>query len=266
MPHLSGIITLMTDFGDSDIFVGVMKGVIASINADARVIDLTHKIAHFDTESAADLLRDAYPYFPKGTVHVMVVDPVVGTERDILAAEAGGHFFLAPDTGALWPILHDHPDARVARVTNTEYFLPKVSKTFHGRDIFAPVAAHLSLGVGITILGPVAEDFLRSGAPDPEPLPGGGARGVVTRFDAFGNAITNIPGEMVGTGNLVIRVADQTILGIRPTFGAVEPGQAVAIVGSFGRVEICVNRASAREMLGIERGAPVEIYPEERVA
>lgn len=256
----SAIITLTTDFGTADVFVGVMKGVVARIAPCARVVDLTHSVAPFDAEEAAALLRDAFPWFPEGTVHVVVVDPGVGTQRGIIAAEAGGHFFLAPDTGILWPVLRERPEARVVRVGERRFFLPTVSGTFHGRDIFAPVAAHLALGTPLESLGPPAQ-AQPGNMPEPEPLPGGGVRGAIVRFDRFGNAITNIPADRA-RGATVLRVKGQTLRGVHPTFGAAEPGEALAVAGSFGKVEICINRGDARKALGLGRGDEVVLLPE----
>src|SRR4030042_7024923 len=142
----SGIITLTTDFGLTDPYVAMMKGVILSINPTAKIIDITHLIGAGSTSQAAAVIQEIYPYFPQGTIHVAVVDPGVGTERRLLAFEARSHFFVGPDNGVFWPVLMNDPNSRLVLLTETKYFLPHVPKTLHGREIFAPVAAHLSRG------------------------------------------------------------------------------------------------------------------------
>ena len=267
MSQPSGVINLMTDFGEKDVFVGVMKGVISGINPSARVIDLTHAVPAFDAVEAAWLLRDAYGFFPSGTVHVVVVDPGVGTSRRIVAARADGHVFLAPDTGILSPVAAAHAPEAMVRVENSAYRLPHVSPTFHGRDIFAPAAAHLSLGVPLEELGPAIDSMAPLSLPAPEPTPSGGVRGQVLRFDRFGNLMTNIPVASLGdTAGLTVQFGDWLLHGIQSTFGEVEAGKPTAIAGSSGYVEICVNQGNARDLLGARRGDPVEIAPGDRTS
>ena len=254
----SGYISLITDFGLQDTFVGVMKGVIARINPDARVIDLTHAVTPFDTAEAAFLLRDSWAFCPDGTVHVAVVDPGVGSDRDIVAMSAGGGFFLAPDTGILAPIEEDMGHDLIVRVTNGERFLPDVSSTFHGRDVFAPVAAHISLGVSLGEFGPAVGELRPLDRRAPE-APG---RGVVVRFDRFGNLVTDIPrAAILDPANVRVRVAGHTLRGIRDTFARAAAGELVAFFGGFGHVEIAVNHGSAKDALGAQKGDPVEILP-----
>jgi len=264
MVKASGIITLMTDFGTADVFVGVMKGVIARINPPAKVIDLSHEITPFDAIEAACLLRDAYGFFPEGTVHTVVVDPGVGTPRRIVAMEAGGHLFVAPDTGILGPIADRDGCGVLVGVTEGRFFLPAVSGTFHGRDIFAPVAAHLSAGLPLTELGPQRESLARLSLPEPESLTDDRIRGQVLRFDRFGNLITNIGADQLsGHRDMTIGVAGRTVRGLRDTFAQANPGELVAYLGSFGALEIAVNRGNARKELDAYRGDPVEVtFPE----
>jgi len=260
----SGLITLLTDFGTADVFVGVMKGVIAGVNSSARVIDLSHAVEPYDPVEAACLLRDAYPCFPAGTVHVVVVDPGVGTSRRILAMSAAGHAFLAPDNGILDPIVQQAGVEELVEVREPRFFRPRVSATFHGRDIFAPVAAHLSRGTPLSDLGPAAGPHVRLRLPEPQLLAGGRIIGQVLRFDRFGNAVTNIAGDLAARGAAVrVRVAGLELPRVCATFGDVPEAAAVAYVGSFGCLEIAVRRGSARESLGLSRGDPVELIPAE---
>jgi hypothetical protein len=140
---ISGIITLLTDFGLSDPYVAMMKGVILSINPDARLIDISHQVRVGSILQAGGLIRETYPFLPRGTVHMVVVDPGVGSNRRLIGLEAGGHFFVGPDNGIFWPLIKDHQGARIINLIETKFFLSSVSHTFHGRDIFAPAAAHL---------------------------------------------------------------------------------------------------------------------------
>jgi len=255
-------ISLLTDFGVNDVFVGVMKGVIAGICPQARVIDITHGVTPFDVLEAALLLRDAYHYFPPGSIHVAVVDPGVGGQRRIIAAAARGHIFLAPDNGILWPILAGDNNARVVTVSNHRYFLPQVSNTFHGRDIFAPVAAHLALGVPLNLLGPAVRDMHRLRVPEAQVRPNGTVSGEVLRFDRFGNLITNIPeGLLPGKGekDIYVRVGRRVIRGIARSYESVKPGELLAIVGSTGMLEIARNQGNARELLRARRGMSVRV-------
>jgi S-adenosyl-L-methionine hydrolase (adenosine-forming) len=186
------IISLTTDFGLSDAFVGAMKGVILGINPHAQIVDVSHEIPPHDVDRAAFVVNSAAPYFPKGTIHVVVVDPGVGTERPVLAARTEEGVFLAPDNGVLKYIFDGRPGAEVFSVTRSEYFRERVSRTFHGRDIFAPVAAHLSRGLSPEKLGSRFEDFERGSVVRPVRSPNGIA-GVIIAFDRFGNGVTNIP-------------------------------------------------------------------------
>ncbi|HRU05262.1 MAG TPA: SAM-dependent chlorinase/fluorinase [Candidatus Brocadiia bacterium] len=259
MPAPTGVITLITDFGHNDILVGVMKGVIAGVCPAARVVDLCHYVTPFDAAEAASLLCDAYPYFPQGTIHVVVVDPGVGASRDIILVHACGHYFIAPDTGALWPVASGR-SFQAVKVTNSQYFLPTVSATFHGRDIFAPVAAHLCLGVPLASFGPPISEPRRLDAPTPSVFPSGAVVGAVVRCDRFGNLITNIPRSLVANpARAVVSVGGHVLRGIHATFSDAPPGEALAYFGSFGAVEIAVNRGDASQALKAGRGDAVEI-------
>lgn len=256
------VITLLTDFGWQDAYVGTMKGVILSINPHAQIVDLTHEVAAQDVEAAAFLLHGAYRYFPAGTVHVVVVDPGVGGERRGLAGRMGEHFFVAPDNGALSWVLADAPSCEMVELKNAEYFLPRVSRTFHGRDVFAPVAAHLSLGVPLTVFGPPVTDPVRFDVPQPVVVENQLTAQVI-HVDRFGNLITNVTDETLTRwqeqADIVIEIAGQRIEGVSATYSAAPPRGLLALFGSSGHLEIAVREGCAAERLGVGRGAPVQI-------
>lgn len=188
----SHIITLLTDFGNQDAYVGIMKGVIAGINPSANIIDICHTIPPHDILNGAYLLSASYQYFPKGTIHVAVVDPGVGSQRDIICVAIRDYLFLVPNNGILSFIVPEEKPKNIIRVTNTEFFLPSPSNTFHGRDIFAPVAAHLSLGIKPQQLGSKINQMEHLDIPQPEHKKTGQLEGRVIYIDRFGNLITNI--------------------------------------------------------------------------
>ena len=257
------LITLTTDFGYEDTFVGVMKGVIAGICPAARVIDLTHAIPRFDVVQAAFRLREAFPYFPKGTVHVVVVDPGVGSERRIVAMKSAGHFFIAPDNGAPALIEQKHEADALVEVTSAQTFLPKISASFHGRDIFAPVAAHLAAGVPLADLGPPLDRLQPLDIPKVEVTADGSIKGVVLWCDHFGNLITNIrtdsiEGDWPG-GELKVHIAGRVIEGLSKTYADVSKGALLAMIGTFGAIEIAARLGSAKELLDAGPGAAVRV-------
>lgn len=245
------IITLMTDFGTRDHYSGVMKGVMLGINPDAVVVDITHEIKKYNVYEAAFKLKSYYSYFPQGTVHVAVVDPGVGGPRHPLAVEAGGYLFVGPDNGIFSPVLESAENPVIVEITKAEFMLGNVSRTFHGRDIFAPAAAHLSMGLSVLELGnplhrPVSLDI-------PElKVKGDEITGAVLYSDSFGNLVTNIPGDIIKPGSAVY-VGPHRIGPVRASYGEVERGQLLAIIGSSGLLEISVNRGSARDVLKKER-------------
>jgi S-adenosyl-L-methionine hydrolase (adenosine-forming) len=258
----SGVITITTDFGHQGPFVGVMKGVILSRFAQARIVDLTHEIVvHWPAEAGFWLSR-SFEYFPPGTVHVAVVDPGVGTSRDIVAVQAKTHVFLAPDNGLLAPIVVRHPDARIIRLE-----LPRLasvgvrqpSATFHGRDIFAPVAAELAAGrLRIAELGEPVSSLIPAWVDEPS-VEASAVAGVVITIDHFGNLITNVDGKLLERfANPHIRAGNH-VFPLRRTYGDVQPGDYLALVNSFGVLEIARAEQSAAEGLGLSRGAPVTV-------
>jgi hypothetical protein len=256
------VITLLTDFGLHDAYIGAMKGVILSINPQAQMVDLTHEVAAQDVQAAAFLLHGAYLYFPTGTIHVVVVDPGVGSERRGLAGRIGDYFFVAPDNGVLSWVLADASPCEIVELKNADYFLPHVSRTFHGRDVFAPVAAHLSLGVPLTAFGPPVTDPVRFDVPRPV-VEENQITAQVIHVDRFGNLITNVTDETLtrwqGQVNVVIEIAGQRIEGVSATYSVAPPHGLLALFGSSGHLEIAVREGSAAEQLGMGWGASVHI-------
>jgi S-adenosyl-L-methionine hydrolase (adenosine-forming) len=256
MQHRS-IITLTTDFGTRDPFAGIIKGVIAGINPDAAVIDLTHAVAPQNVREGAFILSISKPYFPKGTVHVTVVDPGVGGQRRAIAADIGDCFFVGPDNGVLSWVLGDAKRAVIRQIANPEYIRHPVSATFHGRDIFAPAAAYLSAGVPIGDLGPAVDDpvmfpFPRARERDRE------IRGEILYIDRFGNLITNIRPEDPD-GVREISIGDKTIGGLSENYGQGGGREVIALVGSTDFIEIAVNLGSAADEIGASVGDEVRV-------
>ncbi len=250
----NGIITLTTDFGLSDPYVGVMKGVILSINPEARVIDISHQVKAGSIIQAAGLLREAYHFFPKGTAHVGVVDPGVGGNRRPILIKTENHFLVGPDNGLFWPIITAYEHIKIIHLTKSEYFLPHVSHTFHGRDIFAPVAAHLSRGVDPLKMGAAISDPVSLQFPVSQQK-GEVLFGQIIRVDHFGNLITNIHRKDLmsfsGTDRPVIKVGDLTIEDVRETYAEAKAEEVLALIGSSGCLEIAVNLGRASDRLGM---------------
>jgi len=264
-------ISLLTDFGLSDAYVGVMKGVVASINPDARIIDICHDIAPQDVRAAAFLLASSYSYFPPGTIHVAVVDPTVGSARAALCVQAGDYFFIGPDNGVVSAACYKAGRPKIYRLENEKYFLKNRSRTFHGRDIFAPAAAHLSAGAPIESMGRRMRSMKRIRLPRPTVRHGSKkneqwVRGKIIHIDRFGNLITNIEPETLQKAfprrnrrTLNIICSGHAIRGVSETYSDVAPGRALALVGSYGLVEISVRDRNASSSLGVERGDRIEI-------
>ena len=252
------IITLTTDFGRRAPYVAAVKGVVASLCPTARVSDLSHDIPPHDVAHGSFFLAGAVPYWPAGSIHVAVVDPGVGSARAALYACAGGRHFLAPDNGVLTGVLDalGGPTA-VRRVENRGWFRDAVSPTFHGRDVFAPVAARLAAGAPADDLGPPV-DFVRLPVP-PTAVAPGQVGGAVAFVDDFGNLLTNVrAGELAGLcGAIAVRVGGVEIVGVRRTYADAEPGELFALVSSFDTLEIAVAHGSAARRLGVGVGAAV---------
>jgi S-adenosylmethionine hydrolase len=253
------IITLTTDFGIRDWFVGTMKGVVLGINPRAVIVDITHEINSGDIRAGAFSLMAAYRYFPRGTVHVAVVDPGVGSKRQAIAVQTSKYVFVGPDNGVLsWAVAREKIKS-IRRLDGPKYFLKSISRTFHGRDIFAPVAAHLSRGLVLAKVGRELKEFVR--IPWSEPIQrSSGICGEIVHIDRFGNAITNIGAELVGKGRKrVCEVGGRHNLRciLAPFYGAVPANSPVAVMSSSGLLEIAVNGGSAAERFGLEIGDKV---------
>jgi len=256
------IITLTTDFGTNDHLVGSMKGVILNINPAARIVDINHCVAPFDILDGALSLANAYSYFPPRTIHVIVVDPGVGTERRPILVSGEKQFFVAPDNGVLSPI-YEREACTVRHVTAEHYFLNPISPTFHGRDIFAPTAGWLSKAFQTEAFGEVVKDFVRFTMPKAKSA-GQAVKGVVLRVDAFGNLMTNLtaedmPPDVLDGGAIKLAVNGKQVVKFARTFASGGQGEPIAYLGSAGYVEIAVNRGSAARTLGANRGSEVTI-------
>ncbi|HYZ82819.1 MAG TPA: SAM-dependent chlorinase/fluorinase [Bryobacteraceae bacterium] len=253
------IVTLSTDFGHKDHFVAVMKGVILSIAPDAEIVDVTHEVTPFEIVEAAFLISEAYQWFPRRTVHVVVVDPGVGTARRPILVEAAGHFFLGPDNGVL-AMVYERQKHKAREITNERLFLKPLSRTFHGRDIFAPSAAHLVNGTRPATFGPLIDDHLKLALTKPQRTSKRAWTGTVLKVDRFGNLITNFhvdefPAILTSPFDLYVGVRhiDQLAL----TFADIL--DVAAVIGSSGYIEIATNQRSAASLLGCGIGAPVEL-------
>jgi S-adenosylmethionine hydrolase len=258
------LVTLTTDFGQGSSYVAAMKGVLLGVNPRARLLDLSHAIPPQDLRYASFFLRAAVPYFPPDTLHVVVVDPGVGTERAILYAEVGGQRLLVPDNGCWTGLAELHgPPARVLRLAEPRWWRPEVSATFHGRDIFAPAAGHLSLGLDPGLLGPPAADWVRLELPAAV-LGEQVLEGEVAFIDPFGNLLTNIPGEALRRWEgraLEVRVGGERVTRQVRTYGEAEPGSLVVLVSSVGTLEVAVSHGRAAGRLGAQVGTPVRVTP-----
>ena len=261
------VITLMTDFGIKDGNVGVMKGVIWGICPNAQISDLSHMISAQNIREAAVIFARSVPYFPTGSVHVVVVDPGVGTQRHPMAAQIGDWFYVGPDNGTITGLLEraeqEGWQTKFVELTNREYWLPVISHVFHGRDIFSPVAAHLVNGVPLTDLGTFFNDPVRLELPKPKPTQDGW-RGEVTHIDHFGNISTNLRVEHLGQAmkqkeNITVRLNGQVIQGMVDTFGERSAGELIALLGSTGNLAIAVVNGSALNLLGTKVGDGVEV-------
>jgi S-adenosyl-L-methionine hydrolase (adenosine-forming) len=257
------IITLTTDYGTGDHLVGVMKGVILNINPEVQVVDITHGVLAHDILDGALTIGQAYSYFPPKTIHVVVVDPGVGTARRPILVASDQHYFVAPDNGVLSAV-YDQTEALYAwHITSEHYFRNPVSNTFHGRDVFAPVAAWLSKSWQTSAFGDPITDFTRFAIPKPK-ANGNMLKAIVLRVDNFGNLITNVkaadaPALVAADGKFTIRVGNAEVKKVFQTFAQGTPGEAFGVIGSSGYLEISVNKGSAARALGAMRGAEVTV-------
>ena len=259
------VITLLTDFGQRDPYVASMKGVILSICPEARIIDISHEVPKFDVRAGALVLAQATPWFPPGTVHVGVVDPGVGTARRPIVVVSERYVFVGPDNGLLMLAAMRDGLRAVYAIEERGLMLKHVSRTFHGRDIFAPVAARIASGLEPSDVGPEVSDYIVPGFARPE-LRGDRLFGEVMYIDGFGNIITNLPEELLAEigasegSELVVRIGDRRLrLKLCSAYGDVEPGSALAILDSWGMLEIAINLGSAAEKLAVKPGEPVEV-------
>ncbi len=239
-----------------------MKGVILAINRDARLIDISHEVPPHQVGEAAFVLKGAYPHFPPGTIHVAVVDPGVGGERRSILVDSGTHLFVGPDNGILTWVFRERP-CRVFELTVEQYFLPEVSNTFHGRDVFAPVAGHLSLGTQRTEdFGRPIEDPVSLSFPEPV-LDPGTITGEVIHIDRFGNLITNVPKIMmkgrVKPDEVIIEIGNTVIEGISKSYSQKESGELLSVIGGTGFLEVSVNMGNAQQTTGVRVGDKIII-------
>jgi S-adenosylmethionine hydrolase len=250
------VITLTTDFGLDDGFVGSVKGVIISINPTTLVVDISHNISPQDILHGAFVLYQSFSYFPKGSIHLAIVDPGVGSRRKPVVIETDGYIFVGPDNGIFSLVLKKEKPKRIIALTNKHYFLKNISNTFHGRDIFAPVAAHLALGESLTNFGEEIEEIeiTEWGIPVTK---GDKLEGMVLHIDRFGNLITNISTEDIfsfsGKGPVQIKLGERRVKGLSSSYSEVQRGEPVALIGSINLLEIACNRESAHRILGIEK-------------
>jgi S-adenosyl-L-methionine hydrolase (adenosine-forming) len=255
------IITLTTDYGMNDHLVGTLKGVILKINPEATIVDITHNVAPYDLLDGALAIGAAYAYFPPRTIHVVVVDPGVGTDRRPLLVSGENQYFIAPDNGVLSLVYEREQNILVRHANAEHYYLQPLSKTFHGRDIFAPVAAWLSKGAQTASMGEEITDFKRFAMPRPK-ASDGVSKGVVMRVDSFGNLVTNfrtedLPETALQSGAVKFQVGSHPVIRLVDTFAQGGEGEPVAYVGSCGYIEIAVNKSNASRTLALGRGAPV---------
>lgn len=262
------LISLLTDFGTRDEYVGVMKAVIWGIAPRVQIVDIGHQVAPQDLHQAVFLLGAAYPYFTTGSVHVIIVDPGVGSARRIVGMGFEGHYFIAPDNGILALLLKGRQPEMLVEVSRPEFFLPRVSQTFHGRDIFAPVAAHIASGTALEALGPpLTLERLHQPSLPPAPVTGHRQiKGAIVQVDRFGNLTTNIEQQQFKDARapadetrMTVRVGGKTLKGLCACYADVPVGRLLALMGSRELLEIAVNQGNAQRHLGVVRGDAVEV-------
>lgn len=259
------MITFTTDFGLTEHYVGVMKGVVYNINPAARIVDITNAVQSFDILDGAMAIAQAYSHFPADTIHMVVVDPGVGSQRRPILVNAGQYLFVAPDNGVLSLVYEREERITVRHITAEHYFRQPVSNTFHGRDVFAPIAAYLSKGVEPAKFGDEINDYARFAAPKPKPAGANTWKGVVLKTDKFGNLITNItPGDIPqmfdgSSQGFKIMAGKAEVSKLCTSYAAGQPGELFAIVGSSGFLEISANKESAARLAGAGRGSEVNV-------
>jgi S-adenosylmethionine hydrolase len=259
----NAVITLTTDYGTSDHLVGTLKGVILKINPEVTIVDITHHVTPYDLLDGALAIGSAFSYFPPRTIHVVVVDPGVGTERRPILATADNQYFIAPDNGVLSLVYESDPNTVVRHATAEHYYHQPVSKTFHGRDVFAPLAAWLSKGWQTAAMGEEIQDYKRFALPRPK-AGDGALKGVVIRVDSFGNLVTNfrqedLPNGAASGSELKLQIGTHTVTRLVDTFALGNANEPIAYFGSNGYMEVAINKGNAAKTLGLGRGAAVTL-------
>lgn len=258
---MRNVITLTTDFGLQDYYVSAMKAVILGIAPDVRLVDISHDIPSQDIMAGSWILRNSAMLFPSGTVHAVVVDPGVGTDRNPVALKIQDQYFVGPDNGIFSPLTEER-DFKAVRLSNNKYWREKPSTTFHGRDIFAPVAAHISCGTELEELGDPIDELVtyRWTVPIADK---DGLQGMVIHIDKFGNLVTNLSqsmiDEVIDKKNVKIYLGNTILDEIVTTFGSVPEGEPAAFIGSSGMLEVGINKGSAEQMLGVQKGAQISV-------
>jgi S-adenosylmethionine hydrolase len=262
------IITFTTDFGLTEHYVGTMKGVILNINPTVHMVDISNSIQSYDVLDGALAISQAYRYFPSATIHLVIVDPGVGTSRRPLLVRTEKHYFLAPDNGVLSFVFEAEQERlEVRHITSEHYFLQPVSNTFHGRDVFAAVAGWMSKGIEASSFGEIITDFVRFAAPKPKVMAPNTIKGVVLKVDKFGNMITNIrpadlPQLFEPEARFRVIIGKAEITKMKTAYAQGTPGETFAIVGSMGYLEIATNRGMAARMVGADKGSDVGVVLE----
>lgn len=252
----TAIITMTTDFGTSDGFTAQMKGVILSIAHTVHIVDVTHDIAPFNVLEGALVLKGLHRYFPAGTIHVAVVDPGVGTARRCIAIREGDQVYVGPDNGIFSLVFAGEPSPEIREIRNPDFILPSPHPTFHGRDIFAPAAAHLASGKGFHTVGRVVNDPVILNIPEPE-ITSDGIDGEVIYVDRFGNLTSNVEDRMLTREVGTVSLGNKTVSGLSRYFGEVPEGRLVALVNSFGYLELAINRGDAGALLPAGKGSRI---------
>lgn len=252
------IISLLTDFGQRDPYAGVMKGVIYNICNNIQIVDLCHEINPQDVFKASWVLSSSYKYFSEDTIFVCIVDPGVGSERKKLLLKTDKYYFIAPDNGLLTGILNEQSVKKIVSIENEKYWLKEISSTFHGRDIFAPVAAHLASGINMEEFGPeIDKDSIVKLKLNLPEITGKTIIGEVVYIDQFGNLITNIPVSQLKSKKLQIKIKESLIKGLKESYNSVKPDEILTLIGSYGNLEISCNCGNCSEILDIKVGEKI---------
>ncbi len=261
----NSIITLLTDFGTKDHYVASMKGVILNINARCDLIDITHEVTPHDVQEGAFVLANAFSFFPKATIHMAVVDPEVGGPRKSILLKTKNYIFLGPDNGLFTLVAKQEKVQKVIHLTNPKYFLPNITPTFHGRDIFAPIAAHLSLGVNPKAFGEELDHWQKLEIRKPE-VKGQKLLGEIIFIDRFGNLISNIDGEtffrFIQENAFTLRIKRATLHGLKKGYWEGKRDEVIGLIGSGGFLEISINKGNAQKVLRVKKGDKIEIRKE----